>query len=126
VFNKLLIKTAFLIFLICMGGMASRVVYAQISYQLPSGEILHDPTKPGDWGRSKSATPGKVLRNFTLNYIVQSSTQKRAMINGKKVEEGDKISGAIVTRIQQNAVTLMVDGETRILRLNKTKSIRKN
>jgi len=101
-------------------------VFSENDYHMPSGEVLNDPTKPQGWGAKKqrSKVPGKV--SFTLNYIHLSASQKRAMVNGKKVHEGDYVSGAKVTNIQQNTVTLLVAGKHKVLRLNKVKGIRKN
>lgn len=92
------------------------------SYKTPSGEILNDPTKPHDWQRptkEKSAAT-----RFELNYILNADSRKQAMVNGQKVVEGDYISGAKVLRIQEGAVTLLVEGQQKTLWMNKNRGIK--
>jgi len=95
-------------------GIASAATH----YQLPSGEVLTDPTAPSYWNASKRSK--KVSHtHFSLNYIRLSTGHKSAMINGKKLTEGDQISGARVIKIKQDSVTLKVNGHFKTLRLNK-------
>jgi len=95
---------------------------AATDYHLPSGEALSDPTMPHGWQpRKKSSAKA---RHFKLNYILNASTRKQAMVNGQKVTEGDSVSGAKVLRIQEGAVTLLVNGQHRTLRMNKYRGIK--
>ena len=106
--------------------MNAHVSLAESKYQLPSGEVLVDPTRPKGWGKRAAPVLKSKQKKFILNYIVQSSGNKRAMINGKKVVEGDFISGAKVLKIKQNTVTIKLDGRHKVLSLNKVSGIRKN
>jgi len=92
------------------------------SYRLPSGELLSDPTMPHDWLRPKKIEAK--TKQFKLNYILNADTRKQAMVNGQKVVEGDYVSGAKILRIQEGAVTLLVDGQRRTLRMNKGRGIK--
>lgn len=98
-------------------------VLAETSYRLPSGELLSDPTRPLNVSRSKA--PEAREKNFTVNYILQSGDHKLATINGKKVKEGELVSGARVMRIHHSSVVILVDGQERILKLNKGSGLRK-
>ena len=63
---------------------------------------------------------------FELNYIVMSAGQKRASVNGKKVHEGDMVSGAKITRITSDSVHLSYKGQPKKLRMNTVNGIKRN
>jgi len=97
--------------------------YAVGQYKLPDGESLNDPTRPHNW--NKTSKPKAKQTHFTLSYILKTAQRTIAIINGKKVTEGGVVSGAKIIRINQNTVTIIVDGRRRTLHLSKGGSIRK-
>lgn len=101
-------------------------IFAAQTFQLDNGEVLNDPTKPDLWNVPQAARQGSAEPTFELNYIVVSAGQKRAMINGEKVLEGDSVSGAKVTRITQNSVQILYKGKRKELRINKVNGIQRS
>lgn len=98
---------------------------AKSSYTLPNGEVLSDPTKPFG-AKAKQALKTKVSRpKLTLNYIMSAGDNRRAMINGEKVHVGDYVSGARVSKISSDSVSLVYDGQEFVLRLKKLIKIKK-
>lgn len=106
----------FLAFLVC------NTAYA-VGHKMPDGELLNDPTRPHNW--NTVSAPKAKQKHFALNYILNTAQRKNAIINGKKVTEGESVSGAKVLKISQNTVLILVDGKHRTLHLNKGGSIRK-
>lgn len=102
--------------LLCQQALAA-------SYRLPSGELIKDPTEPTAY---KSA-PAKTAPapTFKLSYVLASADRKYAIINGKKVEEGDTVSGAKVVAIGQHSVELISRGARKRLSLNSVKGIQR-
>jgi hypothetical protein len=116
-FTLSILLTFFLSFGASIGAASER-------YTLPSGEVLQDPTKP--YGVQKKKVRAKAKRpKLSLNYIMSAGENRRAMINGKKVYEGDSVSGARVRSITSEYVSLVYGGEVFRLYLNKVKNIRK-
>lgn len=54
---------------------------------------------------------------YRLQGIAFHPTAPSALINGRRVGLGEEVSGARVTRIEQSAVTLAVNGRNEVLRL---------
>jgi len=75
---------------------------------------LHDPTRPTDPALyfAHGRTGG-----WTLQSILLSTERRIAIINGKRVQEGDRIGSARVTHIQNTQVVLKTAGRTLKLRL---------
>ena len=115
------IRLVLAIFLMCF--VLVDVSYAANTYKLPSGEVLNDPTRPHNWSRGSS--PKAKAKHFTLNYILKTAQRTKAIINGKSVTEGERVSGAKVIKIKQNTVIILVDGKRRTLHLNKNDRVRK-
>lgn len=103
--------------------LLGEAAYAVGAYKLPDGERLNDPTRPHHW--HKASGPKAKQTHFTLSYILKTAQRTNAIINGKKVTEGGLVSGAKVIRINQNTVTILVNGQRRLLHLSKGGSIRK-
>lgn len=99
---------------------------ASASYTLPSGEKLKDPTQPYTAQAQKTKSRQVNSTKFILNYVMASGENRRAMINGKAVREGDYVSGARVSAISSDSVTIVVNGKKTRLGLSSIKSIRKN
>lgn len=96
------------------------------TFTLENGEVLKDPTKPEAWSIPQNSSQRAAETSFELNYIVMSAGQRRAMINGKKVHEGEFVSGAKVKRITQNSVHIIYKGLPKELRINKVNGIQRN
>ena len=114
----------FLVFV--MAILLTSLSKAAGEFRLPSGEILQDPTRP-------QQMPGSTVQNrseqdvtFTLNYILTKGQERRAMINGKKVLTGDKVSGATVKRIDGDRVVVFYQGKLKELKLNEITGIKRN
>ncbi len=97
-------------------------IQAKSTFTLENGEQLQDPTKPADWQAKRRVKA--VAKNFKLNYILNADGRKLAMINGQKVSVGDFVSGAKVLAISEGAVSLLVDGERRTLRVNRSSGLK--
>jgi hypothetical protein len=106
-----------------LGLILCDVAYAAGQHKMPNGEVLSDPTRPHNW--NKVSGPKAKKQYFALNYILKTPQRTNAIINGKKVTEGDVVSGAKVLKINQNTVMILVDGKRRTLHLSKGGSIRK-
>lgn len=108
-------------------SLFSGMSLAGSTYTLPNGEVLNDPTKPANWGQRQTASSPKANEpTFKLHYIVASGLEKRAMINGQKVVEGDVISGATVKKINSDSVYLFLNGKQKTLYMNKVNGIQRN
>jgi len=124
--NSFLSRQLVLSFVLFFAVINIQGVQAAKTLKLSTGEVLHDPTAPKGWRARSFQGASTSKKHFTLNYIMQSAGSQRAMVNGKKVRVGDYVSGAKVTKIQQNSVTLLLEGKYKVLRLNKAKGVRKN
>jgi len=87
------------------------------------GEKLKDPTQPFEWAKPKQKTKAK--QSYKLNYLLYASERKQAIINGKAVTVGDRVSGAKVLKITESSVLLSVDGGTKVLRWKQPMSIKR-
>jgi MSHA biogenesis protein MshK len=70
-------------------------------------ESLRDPTRP------YSARP-LVSANavaFTVSAVFVSSERRVAIVNGRRVTEGDRVDGAIVVKILLDSVRLDINGK---------------
>ena len=73
---------------------------------------LRDPTRPLGFVANAGADGDK---SWHLDSVLISSNRKVAVINGRSVKEQSWSNGAQVTRIQTGKVTLLVNGEKRVL-----------
>lgn len=119
VFKSLSVCSLYILLSVCSVNL-----WAAQTFKI-DGEVLTDPTKPERWSPTQ-AGPQAEETKFELNYIVVSAGQKRAMVNGKKVLEGDFVSGAKVTRITQNSVHIIYKGAHKELRITKVNGIQRN
>lgn len=85
---------------------------------------LTDPTRPQDLKPEQLQDLGIELEpevpTYTLQYVLYSSKHRFAVINGKRVREGDRVAEARIISIQPGVVRIRVPGETRELRLGYT------
>lgn len=119
-------KSIFTCSLIILFSVLSGHVLSSQTFTLENGEVLNDPTKPETWSIPQNNLQPTSETSFELNYIVMSAGQKRAMINGKKVYEGEFVSGAKVKRITQNSVHIIYKGIPKELRINNVNGIQRN
>ena len=70
-------------------------------------EVLRDPTRPYN-ARSVAATTGggKVASTFRVTAIFTSDMRRVAVVNGRRVIEGDKVDGATVVEILADRLRL--------------------
>lgn len=86
-------------------------------------EILRDPTRPYDAKPVASATRGtgggkSSVSTYNVTAIFTSDSRRVAVVNGKRVIEGDQVDGATVVEILANSLSLNVRGKlikTRVL-----------
>jgi hypothetical protein len=64
------------------------------------------------------ATPDAALAAFKLQGIFYGASRASAMINGVAVSRNDEVSGAKVLAIERQAVWLLFQGRTNILKLH--------
>jgi type II secretory pathway component PulC len=119
-------KTLFHCSLCIIFALTSTALFAVTSFTLPDGEVLQDPTKPQLWRVPTQIGSQQKESSFTLNYIVASGQEKRAMINGHKVVVGDVVAGAKVKQINSDSVYLIYQGKQKELRMNQVKGIKRN
>lgn len=77
-------------------------------------EIKNDPTKPLSWQRVSGKKGQEALK---LNSLLISKTRKVAIINGKRVKEGDVIGNAKVVTIKKGKVVVSRNGQYETLKL---------
>ncbi len=78
-----------------------------------SANELRDPTRP------YSATPrsADAATPYQLSAVFVARDRRVAIINGRRVVEGDRIGGATVTAIHDNRVQLNRSGKEVVVRL---------
>lgn len=85
---------------------------------------LTDPTRPQDLSPEKLQSMGVIVEPaepiYTLQYVLHSEQRKFAVINGKRVREGDRVNEARVLRIQPGIVYIRTPAEVRELKLGYT------
>lgn len=87
--------------LACLGLLAAIAARAADS-------PLHDPTQPfraGAGGESAAPAAGPQPR-FKLTAVLVSPTRRVAIVNGKALQEGQRIAGAEVVKIDGRSVQL--------------------
>ena len=83
-------------------------------------EALRDPTRP--YAAAPVAEPtearaiAKVTR-FSVTAILVSKKRRVAIVNGKRVSEGDQVDGATVVKILADRLRLDLDGKEFTTRL---------
>ena len=77
-------------------------------------EGLRDPTRPYNATPVASTSSGGGKSNvsrYDVTAIFTSDSRRVAIVNGKRVVEGDKIDGATVVEITANTMSLEVSGK---------------
>jgi hypothetical protein len=85
-------------------------------------ETLTDPTQP------PQARDAGAKQEFSLHLqaVLADATGRRAIVAGKLVHVGDRIDGATITDISDDAVRYIVDGEERVAQLNRERIVVKH
>jgi hypothetical protein len=99
------------------------LLLASLAPYLAAAEQLNDPTRPVGYSAPVSrnqieqVSPAKTIPEWTLNTTLVSQYQKIAMINGKRLQVGDVISGAEVVKIDHQKVDLLREGKIFTIKL---------
>ncbi len=84
-------------------------------------EVLRDPTRPYAVAPvvTPTTTAGAVAKatGFTVTAILVSQKRRVAIVNGKRVSEGDQVDGATVVKILADRLRLDLDGKEFTTRL---------
>ncbi|MBT8090254.1 MAG: general secretion pathway protein GspB [Gammaproteobacteria bacterium] len=74
-----------------------------------------DPTRP--YSAPSVVSPGNSQSGFNVSAIFVSKIRRVAIVNGRRVTEGDSINGAIVVEINKDALRLNLNGKELTTRL---------
>lgn len=77
-------------------------------------ETLRDPTRPYNARPVVVSTDGgggKVTSSFRVTAIFTSDMRRVAVVNGRRVSEGDKVDGATVVEIFADSLRLNLGGK---------------
>ena len=85
-------------------------------------EVLRDPTRPYSVAPVVVVTPtgAKAIARasgFSVTAILVSQKRRVAIVNGKRVSEGDQVDGATVVKILADRLRLDLDGKEFTTRL---------
>lgn len=86
------------------------VAGALTSFGAPAIEGLTDPTRPLHYASGGDSYLDELKKKYILNSVIVSDQRRVAVINGKRVKEGDRVRNALVSRIAKSQVTLVIDG----------------
>jgi len=99
------------------GRLLWSVVFAGVLWAASAtvaAEQLRDPTRPYSAPIYREAARPQ----FKVNAIIVSSERRIAIVNGKRVGEGDRVNGATVVSISKRQLTLDVGDRELTLGLN--------
>lgn len=88
-----------------------------------SGQVaISDPTKPLGFSGSQSGATESAQQTIQLTSILIAEDRKVAIINGQSLQENQTLKGvgALVKKIDANAVTLQQNGKLWRVALNNT------
>ena len=95
------------------------------SVSLVGVQAAVDPTRPPSVRYSVDPAAKKAVKPLKLQSIRISEAGRWAVINGKRVGEGERIQGAKVTSISPGKVKLQRAGQQRVLTLGSTAKIKR-
>ncbi len=78
---------------------------------------LPDPTRPADWDALPVPAAEPVARDWVLRGVRIGEDGRRAIINERSVEVGERIGAATVREIRASAVVIEHDGRRVVLTL---------
>ncbi len=108
------------------GGLVFSKVSALILLLSLSGQtyvkagVLDDPTRPPGYPLYRPGGKVKQGPSWHVNAIYISATEKKAMINGRIVRTGEKVSGAEVAQILPTEVRMRKNKQQFVIQLNRT------
>jgi len=82
-------------------------------------EGLKDPTRPSYFSSGANVYLDGLKKQYVLNSVLISDQRRVAVINGKRVTEGDRVKNAVVRDIQKSQVSLVIDGANIDIHLTK-------
>ncbi len=90
-----------------------------LTFDTPDGQVVL-PVRGTEEKPKRNVRRGRKrepVKGLSLDAVVVSDTKRKAVVNGKLVSEGDEVSeGVRVVKIEKNAVTFDVNGETVVKR----------
>ena len=110
-------------FMVMRGWQGSRTVSAketqvETASALPSTATVAAAPKPEPpITNAVAAVPVPEFPTLKLQGVIWSPSRPSAVINGKSVFVGEKVERAVVTAIEQESVTVTLNGEERVLTL---------
>jgi len=78
---------------------------------------LGDPTRPTSLAEPEPARPAQAGPRWRLQSTLVADTRRLAIINGRRVAQGERIDGATLAEVRQEGVTLEIDGRRIELRV---------
>lgn len=75
---------------------------------------LADPTRPPGATRRTTA---EALQPLRVEAVLRSAERRLAIVNGKVVRTGDRVSGVLILEILDDGVRYLRDGRTQTVRL---------
>ena len=81
--------------------------------QADGAELLRDPTRP--YSVRSFVSAGAATFNVTAIFVSQK--RRVAIVNGRRVTEGDQVDGATVVEIRKDGLRLNLDGKALTTRL---------
>ena len=85
--------------------------------------VLHDPTQPYSAIASEGGGPvGAPAPRFRLTGVLISPSRRVAIVNGKPYQEGQRVSGAELTRIESRSVQLRDGNHDLVVLLGKARA----
>lgn len=93
------------------------VVAAAWATAAGAGDVLVDPMRPPAAHRQAEREPLPAQQPLLLQSTRISSAHRSAVISGVTVQAGDRIGGAVVSRISDGEVLLELGGVEQVLKL---------
>ena len=75
-----------------------------------SADDLKDPTRPSYYAAGDNAYLTRLKESYRLHSVLMSAERRVAVINGKRVQEGDQVEEAVVRKIGKSSVKLAIPG----------------
>jgi MSHA biogenesis protein MshK len=81
------------------------------------GSALIDPTRPAGQGSTATVRAHTAHSDWTLDSTLVAPDRRVAVINGKRVSEGETVDGARVIQIRKLEVLIQAAGKRKTLQL---------
>ncbi|MCB1663747.1 MAG: hypothetical protein H6995_13190 [Pseudomonadales bacterium] len=93
-----------IVFKACAVAVLAALVSAVIAAE------LKDPTQPAYYTAGDNAYLSRLRESYRLHSVLVSAGRRIAVINGKRVREGEKVAEAVVQKISKSSVRLAIPG----------------